>query len=61
MTDRWMTRVVLFAAGVVPFALAGGLHGGATIWPWAAGFLCQATFTWSCCHSLKKRGKVFIF
>jgi hypothetical protein len=42
MTDTWTLRLTLFLAGVVPFALAGGLHDDMTIWPWSAGFLCQA-------------------
>ena len=42
MTDTWLIRITLFLAGVGPFALAGGLHDDATIWPWTAGFGCQA-------------------
>ena len=30
--------------GVVPFALAGGLQDDTTIWPWIAGFGCQAGY-----------------
>ena len=44
MTDRWTIYLTLFLAGVVPFVLAGGLSDDATIWPWTAGFLCQAGF-----------------
>jgi hypothetical protein len=44
MSDTWTIRLTLFLAGVVPFALAGGLHDDATVWPWTAGFLCQAGF-----------------
>jgi hypothetical protein len=39
-----LIRITLFLAGVVPFALAGGLHDDTTIWPWTAGLLCQAGF-----------------
>jgi hypothetical protein len=46
MTDRWTIYLTiyltLFLAGVVPFALAGGLHDDTTIWPWSAGLLCQS-------------------
>ena len=31
MTDTWTLRITLFLAGVVPFALAGGLHGMARV------------------------------
>ena len=44
MTDDWTIRLSLFAAGVVPFALAGGLSDDATIWPWTAGLLCQTGY-----------------
>jgi hypothetical protein len=42
MTDTWLIRITLFLAGVVPFALAGGLTDDTTVWPWTAGFGCQA-------------------
>jgi hypothetical protein len=44
MNDTWTIRITLFLAGVVPFAIAGGLHDDTTIWPWSAGLLCQAGF-----------------
>ena len=31
---------------ILPFALAGGLHDDATVWPWTAGLLCQAGFVY---------------
>ena len=40
MSDAWTIRITLFLAGVVPFALAGGLHDD----PWTAGFGCQAGY-----------------
>jgi len=39
MSDNWVITITLFLAGVVPFALAGGLTDDTTIWPWSAGFL----------------------
>jgi hypothetical protein len=42
MIDIWMIRLTLFSAGVIPFALAGGLYDDTTVWPWSAGFLCRA-------------------
>jgi hypothetical protein len=44
MTDNAIITITLFLAGVVPFALAGGLHDDTTILPWSAGLLCQAGF-----------------
>ena len=44
MSDTWTIRITLFLAGVVPFALAGGLQDDTTIWPWIAGFGCQAGY-----------------
>jgi hypothetical protein len=44
MSEDWTIRITLFLAGVIPFALAGGLHDDMTIWPWSAGFLTQAGF-----------------
>jgi hypothetical protein len=44
MSDVWIIRLSLFAAGVIPFTLAGGLHNDTTVWPWAVGLLCQAGF-----------------
>ena len=41
MSDTWTLRLTLLLAGVVPFALAGGLRDDTMIWPWSAGFLCQ--------------------
>jgi hypothetical protein len=43
MTDRWIITVSLSFAGVVPFALAGGLSGDTTIMG-SVGFLTQAGF-----------------
>jgi hypothetical protein len=42
MSDTWAIRLTLFLAGVIPFALAGGLSDDTTILPWSAGFLTQA-------------------
>jgi hypothetical protein len=44
VTNVWRIRLTLFAAGVVPFALAGGLSDDTTLWPWTAGLGCQAGF-----------------
>jgi hypothetical protein len=44
MSDDWIIRLSLFGAGVIPFALAGGLTDDTTVWPWSAGFLTQAGF-----------------
>ena len=46
MTDTWTLRITLFLAGVIPFALAGGLRDDTTVWPWTAGFLCQGGFVY---------------
>jgi hypothetical protein len=54
MSDTWIIRLSLFAAGVVPFALAGGLQNDASIWPWSAGFLCQAGFVFG--YIAQRRG-----
>jgi hypothetical protein len=43
-SDRIVTIITAVLAGVVPFALAGGLHDDTTIWPWSAGLGCQAGF-----------------
>ncbi len=63
MSDKWTIRITLFLAGVVPFTLLGGWgdYGDHSIWPWVAGFGCQAAYVWSCCRSLKRRGKTFVF
>ena len=42
MSDACTIRITLFLAGVVPFAFAGGMTNDLSIWPWAAGFGCQA-------------------
>jgi hypothetical protein len=42
VSDNRIITITLFVAGVVPFALAGGLSDDASIWPWSAGLLCQA-------------------
>ena len=42
MTDDRIITITLFLAGVVPFALAGGLSDDATLWSWTAGFLRQS-------------------
>ena len=42
MSDTMIIRLSLFLAGVIPFALAGGLQNDATVWPWAAALVCQA-------------------
>ena len=42
MTDDRIITITLSLAGVVPFALVGGLHDDTTVWPWTAGLLCQS-------------------
>jgi hypothetical protein len=44
MSDTWTIRITLFLAGVVAFALTGGLTDDTTILPWSVGFLTQAGF-----------------